>query len=329
MNFHRFISNYDCYRRMCKAAKIPEKPGYKEFFEDALKAIRPTNEAFKQSYNQIVGEYKWYRLGQPYYNLHPGLIGLFARNKLDFPAKYIELPYSVIAIQFPQHIKELALETPGFELRTCFLVKATEHLDLNQQQIVSDETRLTIWIDFGERHKFQHGDDIIFVYRQLMWKGEETVEEALNKLPIHQSYYQGLAIPEDKIILCLKLALSIAFLAKDESPLVVPDILNKDKEQFKTASEEDKKQLHRKATETRDRKGYLVGVDEMFDLGQIGQAAPPTEHLETGRELKYAHIVMGHWQLIRHGPKKEFGRIRWIMPYVRGEGKLFKHEAIK
>lgn len=157
--------------------------------------------------------------------------------------------------------------------------------------------------------------------------GAVTVDEALNKLPMDLSYTQGLQVPDSMIEMAIKLVVSIAFLAKDDSPIIVPHLLKRDVEFLRSNVGTDFiKQKHDQAAKERGARGWVVGSDQMFDHGHIGPAPEQEEHSITGRELQFAHIVSGYWKLCRYGPKMESGRVRWIMPHVRGWGKPFKHE---
>jgi hypothetical protein len=165
-------------------------------------------------------------------------------------------------------------------------------------------------------------------WRRWTWNADETVDEALQKLPADFSNTEGVRIPDAMIEKAVKLVVSIAFLHKDESPIVVPHLLKRDAVYLRNRDSSDSfiKELHDKATRERGARGWIVGSDEMFDHGHIGPAPEQEEHKVSGRELQFAHIVSGYWKLCRYGPKMESGRVRWIMPHVRGWGKPFKHE---
>lgn len=327
MNFYKYHSSYDSYKWLCNRANMSVE-SLQDFYHKAmiLIASMEKNDRDYITFNHAFAELSWYDRNKPYYNLHPALISPFNKNKLNFPAKYISLPYKVLVVQFPENHEDLKLPDSNYFLRSCMAILNDEFYDPKTKKLLTGEKRLIVWMDFGERQKLSNGtEEIIYAFKQLMWSGEETVEEALDKLPIHESFYCGLKIPLESVITCIKLLLSIAFLAKEKNQLVMPHVLKKDFELFEKSTDDIKVKLHQKAIKVRGQVGYLVGADRMFDVGFIGQPNTTDQSTQTDRQLKYAHLVTGHWQLIRYGQNKEFGKVQWIMPYTRGDGLPFKH----
>jgi hypothetical protein len=278
---------------------------------------------------QITHEKDWRLEGYPYYCVRPELTKVFSRSRLDFPANYVQYPFRATCIRFAEGDPTLRLDDKH-SLQSMLCVQGIPtHGPYNKGFLV--------WMDFNERiPKTLLGkrgparyDEFIVAYRQMAWNGDDTVEEALTKLPYHESVNYGLKVPPELISVGMKIAVSIAFLAKDESELIVPHLLKEDQPNYATATDTEKVSMVNKAVRRRNARGFLVGPPEYFDQGHIG-AAPGLGkeiHAGSGRELQYAHMVTGHWKLVRYGPRMEQGRVRWIMPYVQGRGKPFRAQT--
>jgi hypothetical protein len=287
--------------------------------------------------NQLIAELSWYENGKPYYNLHPRMIDVFGRAKLDFPSKYIEFPFQTVAVNFDIDDNTFKIDDQH-RLQSCLVFRGKVRNPL--KPIPEHEPNcIMIYMDWNERHKseiyserkrrtFTLGEPIM-TWRKWTWDADETVDETLNRLPMDLSYTKGVRIPDAMIEKAIKMVVSIAFLHKDESPIVVPHLLKRDAKELRLRETPDDviQKMHDRAAKERGARGWVVGSDAMFDHGHIGPAPEQEEHKVTGKELQFAHIVSGYWKLCRYGPKMEFGRVRWIMPHVRGWGKPFKHEG--
>lgn len=325
MRFFTYESSYDEYRHEHKRLKSRDPIwSMKEFYQGSIKHTWGT----PADCNQLIAEFAWYRSGKPYYNFHPNLIQVFGRSKLNFPARYVELPYPAIAVHFSDNAKELSWENGKHRVRSALVFRAEGNVNTDTGQLDTDLNNLIIWMDINEviPHNTLGLSKRIYTYRQFRWnKGsEDTVDSLLYAMPTDPTATMGILMPEEIVLLVIKLVVSIAFLAVDNSPVVVPHVLNRHLEEFKKATKEQQKELHSKATQERGSRGWQIGIDEMFEKGFIGPAQPRPEPISTGRHLEFAHIVTGYWKLVRYGPKLEHGRVRWLMPYVRGEGLPFK-----
>jgi hypothetical protein len=285
--------------------------------------------------NQLIAELSWYENGKPYYNIHPKMASVFGKAKLNFPSKYIEFPFQTIAVNFADTDDTFKIDDKH-RLKSCIVFRGKVR-DPEIPESPDEPNCIMIYMDWNERHPTPFYSEAkrrnftfqepIMTWRRWVWEADETVDEALNKLPTDWTYTKGLQIPDSMIEMAIKLVVSIAFLAKDDSPIIVPHLLKRDVEFLRTNVATDViKQKNDQAAKERGARGWVVGSDQMFDHGHIGPASEQEEHLVTGRELQFAHIVSGYWKLCRYGPKMESGRVRWIMPHVRGWGKPFKHE---
>jgi hypothetical protein len=345
MQFFNFHTSYDSYKEAAiqagQKSDLIKPAEYYHFVRGKYFELAKRDDSFRSVYNQTLTEEEWYDYGKPYYNFHPKLTGVFSKTKLNFPAKYLQFPFETLAINFAKDDPNVMFEDGIHQIRSLLVVTKNELIDLKANKEIVGEKFLAYWIDYGGedaspdktlvmsqiglKYLADAEARTVYAYRTLRWKNDETVESAIVKTT-DPNFYKGVQITEEVEARALRLIASIAFLTKDESPVIIPHVLNEDVGKLKNATPERRQQLHDKACRRRKSTGYLVGNDQMFDVGHIGSTQQKEPSEKTGRELKFAHIVSGFWKLVRYGPNMEHGRIKWIMPYVRGEGKPFKYE---
>jgi hypothetical protein len=114
-------------------------------------------------------------------------------------------------------------------------------------------------------------------------------------------------VPEDFAKNCIKLFISVGFLASSETSLTIFDILNRDIHKWTTATEEERGRMITRAKK-RGKNGFLVGYDQMF----------------INRDLKYSHIRAGHPHLYWYGPGKSKLKMRFVAPTTVRKDLSFK-----
>ena len=332
MKYNEFECTYHFVNRYCKATGVKQHEKPLEFYNRHLLDIAQNLKEFGDDgeiiFNQASFEQIWWKIGSPYYRFHPAAAKLFANTRLDVPVKYLKFPSRVFVINFSENDPSMKLDDKHY-VKSVLVYRG---LSTNIQKNTSTEA-FTIYLDIGEIYSAEiNGVTVtlpLLTFRQLFWTLEtedQTLEEIMCKLPVHPSALQGVIISEEMLIKCYRLIVSMAFLKQDENPIIIPHVLSKDSDEWHRADKTRKEQLEEKAIRVRESEGWLVGHDEMFEMGKIGKAMPGQPSECTGREHMFARFVTGHWKLVRYGPQREFGRVRWIMPYISGEGKPFKHD---
>jgi hypothetical protein len=76
------------------------------------------------------------------------------------------------------------------------------------------EDRCSLWLDIGE----DQGNGLVYTYRNIKVGGDDTVEKAMDRLPMPPWAPNDVVVPEDLIRQCVRLMLSICFLVADDDP---------------------------------------------------------------------------------------------------------------
>lgn len=345
MQFNTYISAYQRFKKIYTLANRPKSKMLElhEFYATAMVGVFDSFAAADKStrlphnFNHLIAERHWWKHGRPYYNFHPSLVPVFGRSKLNFPCSYIHFPFDALAVQFAEKDPNLILPDGEHYIKSCMVLRTNNvstvkeiigiDIDFPKSKYDNMDNRLALWIDIGEMVDVGLGEqEPIYTYRTLAWGDPNiTVEQALEGLPSDPSLFQGVHVPQKMLHLVLSLVVSLSFLSQDDSPIIFPHVLKKDENTYHTTTDEAvKERLRKKAIDAREQIGFLVGSREMYDLGFVGPAVRQS-HEASEREIQFAQIVTGHWHFYRYGPKKEMGRMRWTMPYVRGKDKPFKH----
>lgn len=318
-NIQRTLFDYN--NKRLKDSGMRDRPDRKEFYRIMVRSTAKiaSPQEFVTALCHFQTEDIWGDLNRPYYNVHPAMTATFCRNRLDFPIRYVVPPYPVMAVCFDDH--DPIVEIDGVRLRSCLVNKSDKIINVKTME-ETDDKRIQIWMDFGETSP---SGEPIYNYKNLMWKDDQVSVEQTMTLPDDPSAAKGLQIPKELVLRCVKLVVSICFMTRDkESPLVLPHVLNKDVAEFPRANTETRKKMHDRAIASRESVGYLVGSPEMYDMGYLGSIVSTPKSDATGKHLDFAHIVSGHWKLVRYGANMSQGRVQWIMPYVKAKDKPFK-----
>jgi hypothetical protein len=327
MHFHPFVSTFESMKGLLPSVFSAYKPDeyYQEMMTSLIQqgkvadilGIPPdlTLDRNNTFTNQTHSEWDWYKAGKPYINIHPKLIPTFSRCPLTVPAKLIKFPDAVnaFAMQFPspQDGNTLVIDTDHW-VRAILVHRADpavyDKLSKRLGMAVNrgdEETRVVMWVDIGEKHpsgvvagKFEP----IYFYKVFVYSADESIDEALRKLPDDANINEGVRIPTDLIDRRVRLVASVCFLAADpDGGIVVPDVLNRDKDKLYNATPEVIQTLHQRAKRN-GKYGWLMGTDELF-------AAPKSTG--DGQELKWSHLRQGHFHTVRHGPGKSLQKVVW------------------
>jgi hypothetical protein len=91
------------------------------------------------------------------------------------------------------------------------------------QPLDTQERRVYLWIDVGERAM---GDSPVLTYCQLECVPGIWIEEAFNRLPMEPDI-PGVCVPRELQAGCLRLVVSVCFLATGGDPLMEIEVLSR------------------------------------------------------------------------------------------------------
>jgi hypothetical protein len=157
----------------------------------------------------------------------------------------------------------------------------------------SHERRVYLWLDVGERAM---GDSPVLTYCQLECVPGIQIEEAFNRLPMEPDI-PGVCVPRELQARCLRLVVSVCFLATGGDRLVEPDVLSKDLAAYMEAQRHDDRQRVQQIVERaarRGKKGWHVGQHERF----IGHAARSHGDGDGHGSLHFQHQRRAHFRLL-------------------------------
>lgn len=149
----------------------------------------------------------------------------------------------------------------------------------------------------------------IYIYRQLGWADNETIEESFKTFPKEESgTMYGPMLSFEQVKQIVRLAITCCFLAQDEDPLIVPEVLSKNAQEARNCSKERLVRLQQIA-KAKGRYGWRIGTDDMLRKSGVNPHSSSTTH-EKG-ELLYSHIRDGHWHKVKYGPGKTLTKVKW------------------
>ena len=134
--------------------------------------------------------------------------------------------------------------------------------------------------------------------------GEATVNETIaSALDSQFVSYKGMSKQQatQELRTIMSLVLSVTFLAVNHSPLVAPDVLDRDRMRFLLGKHDPEvvATLHERAQGRRGKTGYVVGDSEINLLDY--RRTERCDSDPTGRQLTYQHMRNGHWANVRCG----------------------------
>ena len=350
MEFHEYTSMYQMYKKSFKdidgcRLDTPEK-FYRWMFEGnynrtsaAIAAgLKPPERA--TTYNtQTITELQWYRRDRMYYAIHPELIPVFSRHRMDIPCDLLNFPNNsnTFCIRLPKENNPFILdENHRVQSILCWRMDDKEVAKLGRQfhqlrVVPLGDRRITLWIDINETDQELGHRGMswpVLTYRILSWKEPtETIESALHNLPISESALLGVQMPDEMIRDCIRLMCSVCFLTSSNDPIVVPDVLVKDRLKYWLSNDPQVwHDLHQRARD-RGKYGWLVGIDEMFSDTPLPGAVQPVER-GTGKPLQFAHYRQSHWHLVHYGPGKSQSKVVLYKQTLVGKGLPFKKETV-
>lgn len=226
MDFYEPITQWDIMRSSFK--QDDRISSYTEFYDMIFKSLVSefgmdaivNDRSLSVAYKRAFSEERWWGANRPYYKVWPKIIPYLTRLRhADIPCAHIKTPMDCIAFRFPK--QDNPLEFDGGQARTIIV-------DKTMNEII-------MWIDFGE---VDSGGIPILTYK-VMDLEQPTVEKALTSLKEDTNMKEGLQIPRDKIMDCVRVVIGVFLLSEDaEDGLIEPDVLSKDKHKFARTKDE-------------------------------------------------------------------------------------------
>ena len=216
--------------------KFGRKPTAEEFYSMTAKTFLEYKS--QGEFNQGLAELSWYRQHRPYYNVYPSIIPMLTRLRLTIDAGLIKAPLPVVNIRFPQDSSNpFGFEWQGrkYGIRTILLCGsdlAKEKMKIAGTDYVFSMTDgLCLWLDIGEEAEVMGVVSSILTYRNFHCRQGHTLEEELSVLPMHPNLVQGVQVPEQIVLDCVRLCCTLCLLEHDPA-IVEPDVLADDRNKF-------------------------------------------------------------------------------------------------
>lgn len=192
---------------------------------------------------QTESEARWIEADRPYYTIYPVAQDALGRVRLDLPCEIVRLPLPTLLLRFGNGQEPLC---DGRKLRTIFAAAVT---------VRGKENGLGVWCDFGEQRSLGPIKDFpIYSYLSFSLAGERSVEEAITDLDQVEQDHESSAVTA-----ALRYVIAVCLLG-EESELVDPDILSKDRAAWDAAQTDEQRQAIIDRAQRRGKRGWLVGA---------------------------------------------------------------------
>ena len=284
MEFHDFPTIYSVVKRN----GLTDEPADR-FYAGSLALLRLKARQFPAhavavEHNRTTCEWDWLKCGSPYFKIHPAIVPLLSNVGIDVPVDYLRLPFQAFAVRLPVEDNPLVIDNQ-------YHVRAV--LVCDGQPMGTDERRVYLWLDVGERGM---GDAPVLTYCQLECVPGIQIEEAFNRLP-QEPDIPGVCVPRELQARCLRLVVSVCFLATGADRLVEPDVLSKDLAAYMDAQRRGDRQRVQQIVDRaarRGKKGWHVGQHER----SLGHAVRSHGDGDGHGSLQYQHQRRAHFRLL-------------------------------
>lgn len=236
MKFYDYPSIYSYGKKYARRCGIEPNKSFESFYPSLILGVsEPTHK------DHALAELYWYRDGQPYYNVWPGVLSAF--EKLDLskvPSDSIKFPTNTLAIRFPESVRleEFEFNNESFWLRSLLVCK----LGIPNRPDRKHETLLLVLYDFGETeahvrsNEDSASDCSVVSWMRLPLTSGKTVANAIEEAPIiFDSAKFGVQPPRRVSERVIKIVTACGLLENDSS-IIIPDVLAKDKHRFDPAN---------------------------------------------------------------------------------------------
>lgn len=287
MDFYDYATTYDLSRRAGVTDEPPAK-FYRELQAAAFVERARGVQGMAVEFNRYASELNWFNGGRPYYKLWPGIIPLLAGVGIDVPVDYLRLPFAAFLVRFPMQENPLRIDDQH-HVRSILV---------NDGENDAGERRMFLWIDVGELHD---GRWPVLTFCQLDCQPGIAIEEAFNRLPRQNA--PGLHVPRELQEECLRIVVSVCFLATGADRLIEPEVLSKDLARYLDACKRDPAAAERlvEKAKRRGKTGWHVGQHErVLHLGRQQPHSDGGDGAPHGH-LRYQHQRRAHFRLLPAG----------------------------
>ncbi len=314
MNFHDLVISYDWFKRTDpQIAAMSLEEFYRNQRAHTLTYVHITRRRDAiTAYNQVSTELDWHDKGRPYYKVYPALLPMFLGTKLDVPGKYLHAPFSSFLIRLPQAHGCEGLIAEGRELQSILVTEVQKDETIEILEPIEHDHMFILWMNFGEVFEGMP----YYIFQTMKFRPGENIESAVERQRQperidQKSLSMGVDITDEIINNCVRLTVSVCFLATGADRIVEPDILSRDFHRFIDARRAENEgritQLHNRAKK-RGKHGWTLGREV-----RIPSPIQSSDHGEpTGKHLIYQHQRGAHFHVYHYGPGKAKWRVKWM-----------------
>lgn len=283
MDFHEFLPAFDHYHRM----------GLRWTREEFLSAIE--KEVGSHGYDKwqhaaeigrFEAEHCWWENDAPYFKVWPNLVPELCSVNVDLPADFLKVPFEAFVIRLPKEYNDLKVDADHV-VRSVLVIEDSPE-DAAHRSV-------WLWMDIGETVE---GLPMLHWCTLKCGLGQ-SIEKAL---AVDQSPdLPGARIPNEVKHRCLRLAVSICFLATGEDRILDPDVLGKDFRAYIEARDRGDTERVRVIVDRavrRKKLGWNVGLRERL-RPLTSEPSDPSE--ATGASLSHQHQRRAHFRMMSSG----------------------------
>lgn len=230
---HEFHSLYDILTRGSR-----NRPAPHDWYRDAERTMAGNPIVVAQARSEAA----WCAERRPYYTVYPVAQDALSRVKLDVPCSVVRLPLPALLVRFMQGYEP---RIDGRVLRCILAAKLA---------VRRDEEGMGVWCDFGERGQGPVDDVPIYSFVSFSLAGERTIDEAIHDLDYIERDSESTAVAD-----ALRYVIGVCLLGED-SELVDPDILSKDRIKWDDAKTVEERQAIIDRAQRRGKRGWLIGA---------------------------------------------------------------------
>lgn len=198
---------------------------------------------------QCYVERLWEVAGRPYYSVYPAIAPMLANISMDLDTRFIKLPQPAFSVRFCEDRPPLSFEWGGKPWHIRSMIVGPGKIRVSVQKFgpvtaVATEAEpstkadgLILWADTGEMDLGPDGNYYpLHSYVNIPIESGLTLEQALHALPTDGSALEGMILPEEIKVACVRIVAAICLL-KDDPSIIEPDVLNADREKWERSQD--------------------------------------------------------------------------------------------
>lgn len=248
MEFYKYQSLWSLLKQLNCRSSFASK---EDFFIKYIETSEASGNAF--AFRRALLERLWDDMDHPYYNVYPAIIPMLLNLRLDIPCAVLrDISVQPIEIRLPEGLDTPGLVWPEGRIKSLVIGLQPVPKSTEAEHLV---TGMVIVFDIGEVDNEGHP---ILSFKFFPLRDDMTIEEATNILPPHESFDEGIPIPQEVISTLVRLCACIALIDQD-SNIIAPDILKRDKDKWDGASETQRLEIVNRA-KNRGKNGWNIGA---------------------------------------------------------------------